>query len=126
VHHTNRERVPTQHEPDVEGIDAAVRRAEAEFLEMPGLKLTEAQGCPALELRRPHRKYCPVSVDRLALPRSNPERILLQSVVARPGPCCQVRSTSRGARNDGTELNDERGLMTRCPEPSGGSGTNNL
>jgi hypothetical protein len=33
----------TQHDHYVQGLEAAVRRAEAEFLEMPGLKLTEAQ-----------------------------------------------------------------------------------
>ena len=39
---TNRDRIA---QPDhyVHGFEAAVRRAEAEFLEMPGLKLTEAQ-----------------------------------------------------------------------------------
>ena len=39
---TNRDRL-TQHDHYVQGFEAAVRRAEAEFLEMPGLKLTEAQ-----------------------------------------------------------------------------------
>ena len=38
----NRDRL-TQHDHYVQGFEAAVRRAEAEFLEMPGLKLTEAQ-----------------------------------------------------------------------------------
>ena len=32
-----------RHHQHLQGFDAAVRRAEAEFLEMPGLKLTEAQ-----------------------------------------------------------------------------------
>lgn len=39
---TNRDGL-TQHDHSFQGFEAAVRRAEAEFLEMPGLKLTEAQ-----------------------------------------------------------------------------------
>ena len=39
---TNRDRL-IQHDHSLHGFEAAVRRAEAEFLEMPGLKLTEAQ-----------------------------------------------------------------------------------
>jgi len=42
VQDTNGDRL-TQHDHYVQGFEAAVRRAEAEFLEMPGLKLTEAQ-----------------------------------------------------------------------------------
>jgi hypothetical protein len=42
VQNTNRDRT-TPHEHYVQGFEAAVRRAEAEFREMPGLKLTEAQ-----------------------------------------------------------------------------------
>ena len=38
----NRDRL-TQHDHYAQGFEAAVRRAEAGFLEMPGLKLTEAQ-----------------------------------------------------------------------------------
>jgi hypothetical protein len=42
VQDINRDRL-TQHDHYIQGFEAAVRRAEAEFLEMPGLKLTEAQ-----------------------------------------------------------------------------------
>jgi hypothetical protein len=42
VQDTNRDRI-AQPDHHVQGFEAAVRRAEAEFLEMPGLKLTEAQ-----------------------------------------------------------------------------------
>jgi hypothetical protein len=42
VQNTHLDRI-TPHEQPVQGFEAAVRRAEAEFREMPGLKLTEAQ-----------------------------------------------------------------------------------
>jgi hypothetical protein len=42
VQNNNRDRT-TPHEHYIQGFEAAVRRAEAEFREMPGLKLTEAQ-----------------------------------------------------------------------------------
>jgi len=40
---TSSQRVPPQQERPTINLDTAVRRAQAEFLEMPGLTLTEAQ-----------------------------------------------------------------------------------
>jgi hypothetical protein len=42
MQHTNFDRI-AEHDHYVQGFETAVRRAEAEFLEMPGLRLTEAQ-----------------------------------------------------------------------------------